>query len=125
MAWVDFWKRTYSKIDVAATSTDPSDEAAPSTTGSNSPWLVFAPKHMLLLAQSTSARQSWAHVSALVLLLLKSGLLRYEDVHEQAIAVLRQQWPQVSERLRTRFKFFVACVLSSLNRKCWLTLQVV
>ena len=66
-----------------------------SATSSPSGWLVFAPKQLLLLAQSTSSRLSWTQITTLIIRLLSSGLLLYKDVEEQAVAVVRQTWPQV------------------------------
>ena len=31
---------------------------------------------------------------------MKSGLVRYKDVQEQAVAVVRQEWPQVRSEAR-------------------------
>ena len=67
-------------------------------------WQVLTPKQLLLLAQSTSPRDSWTLVSTLLVQLIKFDLLRYKDVQEQAVAVVRQEWPQVSQ-LFTLYSF--------------------
>jgi hypothetical protein len=56
----------------------------------------LTPKQLLLLAQSTAPRESWTLVSTLLVQLMKAGLIRYKDVQEQAVAVVRQEWPQVN-----------------------------
>jgi len=63
---------------------------------STSIWQVLTPKQLLLLAQSTAPRESWTYVSTLLIQLMKTGLIRYKDVQEQAVAVVRQEWPQVN-----------------------------
>jgi hypothetical protein len=63
---------------------------------STSIWQVLTPKQLLLLAQSTAPRESWTLVSTLLVQLMKAGLIRYKDVQEQAVAVVRQEWPQVN-----------------------------
>ena len=74
------------------------EEQPPGALMSNtSIWQVLTPKQLLLLAQSTSPRDSWTLVSTLLVQLIKFDLLRYKDVQEQAVAVVRQEWPQVSQ----------------------------
>ena len=90
--WADFWKRTFAIETVPC---GKSGEESSSSSSSSSLWLVFAPRQLLLLAQSTSARQSWNLISILVIQLLTSGLLRYKDVQEQCLSVVRHDWPQV------------------------------
>lgn len=90
-AWVDFWCRTYPNCDpISQAGGEP-----PGALISASVWQVLTPKQLLLLAQSTSPRESWNHVSILLIQLMKSGLVRYKDVQEQAVAVVRQEWPRV------------------------------
>lgn len=102
-SWVEFWKRAFSieTINVSESSS------------SSSLWIVFAPRQLLMLAQSTSARQSWNHVSNLVVQLLKNGLLRYKDVQEQCLSVVRQDWPQVQNSGTDKIDFFL-CIGSTL-----------
>uniref|UniRef100_A0A0P5J8S4 Codanin-1 n=1 Tax=Daphnia magna TaxID=35525 RepID=A0A0P5J8S4_9CRUS len=90
-AWVAFWCKTYPSVDPAETE---EPVQPPGALISTCVWQVLTPKQLLLLAQSTSPRESWNHVTTLLLQLMKSGLVRYKDVQEQAIAVVRQEWPQ-------------------------------
>ena len=88
-SWVEFWSVVYAIAKL------PNREVAPANVAS--PWnlLLLAPKQLLLLAQSTSARQSWTHVTWLTIQLLKKDLINCREVQEQALAVVRQDWPQV------------------------------
>lgn len=90
VAWVGFWTEIYSTIESIATTDEPLGGLI-----SSSVWQVLTPKQLLLLAQSASPRQSWGHVTTLLVQLMKSGLVRYKDLQEQAVAVVRQEWPQV------------------------------
>ncbi|KAI9565452.1 hypothetical protein GHT06_009244 [Daphnia sinensis] len=91
IAWVAFWCKTYPSVDGVETE---EPVQPPGALISTCVWQVLTPKQLLLLAQSTSPRESWNHVTTLLLQLMKSGLVRYKDVQEQAIAVVRQEWPQ-------------------------------
>lgn len=102
-AWVAFWCKTYPSVDPAETE---EPVQPPGALISTCVWQVLTPKQLLLLAQSTSPRESWNHVTTLLLQLMKSGLVRYKDVQEQAIAVVRQEWPQVIE-LHILFLYFI------------------
>ena len=97
VAWVDFWCRTCPANETVSPETE---EPPVGTLISSSVWQVLTPKQLLLLAQSTSPRDSWNHVTTLLLQLMKSGLVRYKDVQEQAVAVVRQEWPQVRSEAR-------------------------
>lgn len=124
-AWVDFWKRTYASV-VSPAST-PSEESSNDAAGapssvSSSHWLIFAPKQLLLLAQSMSPRQSWCHVTVLILQLLRSDLVSFKQVQEQAVAVLRQEWPQVILIFKSFpcFQFLShSFFLFLFRRNCW------
>ncbi len=97
LLWVDFWRRFYSPEKWnGVQQTQPAEaEAVNASTPRPGVWLIFAPKQLLLLAQSTSPRLSWTQLTSLVLHLLKSRLIQYQEVAEQAVSVLRQNWPKV------------------------------
>ena len=111
VAWVAFWSRTYPSNESVVTLE--TEEQPPGALMSTSAWQVLTPKQLLLLAQSTSPRESWTHVSTLLVQLMKADLIRYKDVQEQAVAVVRQEWPQVNNIL-----LFSIHSAESLNEKC-------
>lgn len=126
VAWVDFWCRTYSANETVSPETE---EPPPGALISSSLWQVLTPKQLLLLAQSTSPRDSWNHVTTLLLQLLKSGLVRYKDVQEQAVAVVRQEWPQVHTLKQVCFYTNVSNITNEFDfvvfpRSCWGDLQL-
>ena len=86
LLWVDFWRRVQQPAEA---------EAVNASTPRPCLWLIFSPRQLLLLAQSTSPRLSWTQLTSLVLHLLKSSLIQYQEVAEQAVSVLRQNWPKV------------------------------
>lgn len=93
--WVNFWKHFHPVEECLDPCESRIETESHSSLEHSSMWLIFVPKHLLLLAQSTSPRVSWSHLTYLLLQLLKSRLLHYKSVEEQAVAVVRQNWPQV------------------------------
>jgi hypothetical protein len=93
VAWVEFWSRAYPSRE-SSVPVETEEQQPPGA--STSIWQVLTPKQLLLLAQSTAPRESWTLVSTLLVQLMKAGLIRYKDVQEQAVAVVRQEWPQVN-----------------------------
>jgi len=89
-SWAEFWSRAFPRAKLPNAQSSSSE-----TPSSASILIVFAPKQLLLLAQSTSTRQSWDHITRLVIELFKKHLIRYRDIEEQAVAVVRQEWPHV------------------------------
>lgn len=123
VAWVDFWTRTYSS---ATSDSVVTEEVLPGALISASVWQLLTPKQLLLLAQSTSSRESWNHVTTLLIQLMKSGLVRYKDVQEQAVAVVRQEWPQVYQLSTITIGIsphpdhdVVVMSLCGIYRNCW------
>ena len=61
LLWVDFWRRVQQPAEA---------EAVNASTPRPCLWLIFSPRQLLLLAQSTSPRLSWTQLTSLVLHLL-------------------------------------------------------
>ena len=97
-SWAEFWSRVFplAKLPNSQSSSSSSEVTEVSEMSSSAAILiVFAPRQLLLLAQSTSTRRSWDLVTRLVVELFKKRLIRYRHIEEQAVAIVRQDWPHV------------------------------
>lgn len=75
---------------------------------------VLNPRNLLLIAKSKNSRDSWIKLGSVTQHLIAEGLMKPEDLEQQCMQLLSEEWP---EQVHKRISEFLTIVLEAFHER--------